>query len=376
MVNRTVKLMISFLFIVTSISCAKENDNNLIQSKDFSSDLNTVSDFEIQNASDLLKDSKALPHLEGAVYTPLALNEDKIVFGEAVKEDDSITLTQLDIQSLLYEDLYQAKTGRISIMCVSNNYVIFTEYDQFSSIQEYYCLELATKKVDMITSIDNFHPLVQVEGVIKDDKAYVSLLNNDGFDNIYYMYEYDMVNHSLSVIDKNNSGFPVIYDSNLYYLQIDNQNLETYLIYYNLKNQEREVLAYGNEKDGYFHNLTSDGEHLILQVTKGYINSFYEVHPNDKTIEGYVQIPGVDAFTGYQNHFTWTGGQLSDERMRPQYYLLNSQKEILYHYNDSILYPTSKGILWTKFLITENEIPKGEIFHNENSQLMWFEYDN
>ncbi|MFV0382004.1 MAG: hypothetical protein ACK5KR_07290 [Breznakia sp.] len=131
------------------------------------------------------------------------------------------------------------------------------------------------------------------------------------------------------------------------------------------------MLAYGNVEDGFFSSLTSDTERIIVQVSKeNAVQRFYSFSPKDNIMRGYIQMPGVEIFKGYPNNFTWIGSDLSEERTRPRYYLLDSKQDILYRYNEGLIYPSEKGILWTKFLVHESEIPKGAIFNNQNSQLI------
>lgn len=68
---------------------------------------------------------------------------------------------------------------------------------------------------------------------------------------------------------------------------------------------------------------------------------------------------------------SWSGTNTIENRIRPQIYLLDLDSEIQYLYSDNILLLVNNGIAWVDLKKSYNEVGKGQIFINENSQLAY-----
>lgn len=388
MYDKLIRIIVCSCIILTIGGCSNKETKSkqhtykekIVDTKSLEKyDLKNITSFKTENANVLLKNSKALPHSQNLTFTPLALNDKGEVFGESIKSEGSAALLMLDVETGIYKELFLADKGTtIGVSGANNNYVLYSVVNQQEETVAYYCMNIVNHKNSSIYKSAYLNGVAVPDVAMVDDIAYISLPSpDDNNDSITYpLIRYDMKNNKQEVIEKSKTtAYPVYFKNELYYLHIDNDKLTTDIVQYNLQTKKKTILAEGNEKDGYFYNLTSDGTSLIVQLSYAdNTDNFYEVEVSNKEIKPYVKIIGADAFKGYENYLTWTGQQKSDKQVRKPIYFFNSDKQIAYEYGGSAIYFSKKGILWVKYSIDESKIPKQKIFTKDYSVLMWHSF--
>lgn len=381
----TVFITVCVIFTINGCDAKKKKENKqsdaktaMLQTKDVDKyDLKDTTTFKTENADVLLKNSKELPHSDNVTFTPLALNDQNEVFGESVKHNEKVALVMLNINTGIYKELFLAEKGTtIGVSSANNDYVFFTvDYPQKGKTV-YYCMNINDSTTKVISKSPYYSIVAVPQMALVNHTAYISLpTSNDKTDKLNYpLVCYNMKNDKQEVIEEGTTGYPVILNNELYYIRIDNKKKTTYIIQYDLQTKKKKILAQGNEKDGYFYNLVTDGESLVVQLNyMNNINDFYKLEKNPAKLIPYFQAD-ASSFEGFNGYFTWVGSRENDEQIRKPYTLFDSKKNIVYKYNGSLIYVSNKGVLWVKYTKKENEIPKGEIFTKDNSVLMWHSF--
>lgn len=349
-----------------------DNKTSILQAKEVDTDkVKKIDTFKTENADVLLQGSKELPHSDNVSFTPLALNDQGDVFGESIMSDGTVSLYKLNVDTEKYQKLFQAEKGEtIGVSGATNDYVLFSVVNQ-GNVAMNYCMNLHTLKNNVLTgsSPDGESAIMGV--AFQGDFAYFSKFNINA-----PLIKYDMKHHKQEIIDKEKVADPIVYQEALYYIKqyYKDDNLSTEIIQYNINTKKKHILAQGNEKDGNFSNLTTDGTSLIVNMHKGQaIDYFYKIVTSPVKLIPYFK-GEISSFKGYNGYFTWMGSQENDEQVHKPYTLFDSKKNIVYKYNGSLIYVSNKGVLWVKYTKKENEIPKGEIFTKDNSVLMWHSF--
>ena len=85
----------------------------------------------------------------------------------------------------------------------------------------------------------------------------------------------------------------------------------------------------------------------------------------------YFESEWIEAVNIKNGMMTWSGTKTIENRSRPQNYLLDLNTDIHYLYADSDLLLSNNGIAWIDLKKPDNEIAKGQLSINENSQLAY-----
>lgn len=328
--------------------------------------------FTEKNADELLRDSMMVSYPPGKNFVATGLNDDGIAFGESYDEGNESQnyLASLNLKTNNFTKIKVAeKTSDIVsfiINYVDNDYLIFEEFDQINQNSIYYLWDI--RKQGLITLMDSRHvtPVHQTQVTRKDSLFYISYYIDDSQ---YQLEVFDISDGSHHVIEKNNSGSPVIYRENLNYLVIDNQNLITQVVRYDLKSNRKTSLE-ETKGDDYYSGLISNGSDLLYLLTDSYgKTSFLDSNKENLFSTSNVENPS------YKNSFvTYMGERRGEERVKSQYYLLDMKNKINYLYDGGPILISNKGILWIDFKKPDNEIPKGGIYRPENSIMRYLEW--
>lgn len=82
----------------------------------------------------------------------------------------------------------------------------------------------------------------------------------------------------------------------------------------------------------------------------------------------------MDSLDVYGNYMHWWGEARSEDRIKPQKYLYDTETQTDYVYDDNLILMSSKGIVWVDFKIKDKDIPKGEIFNNKYSIIKYYPF--
>lgn len=378
--SKSILIMMMVLFILLSgCSSQKESTNNsnkVLKTKDFPKVTQNINDFKTTSADDFLSDSKPISIPENMKFTPMAYNDNGILLGIAeLKNKKNLQLTKLDTKTGTYTKLKNAETDQsiIRILSASNDYILFQEYSQ--EVMNYYLYDLKNSTYKLFYQSKDTYSLNNDSAIIDKDRSYLFLTKNTA-DGSVEPINYELDNKTLQLMEfaKNNMiSAPVLYKDHLYYLDTDRKNQTVQVKQYNRKQKRSVVLAEGNKADGYFSNLQTDGETLLVftlnENESQQKQSCYKLDPETLDILPYFYADYMESMHGSQGYLNWAG-ETNINRVHPQYYFLDTANDLLYIYKDSILNFNSNSIAWTKFLVDEETIHKGEIFTSKYSQIM------
>lgn len=365
------KIVLTALCVLFLGACSNSEISSL-HTKDLNFDMPDVTEFKKTNEDLLSKNSVPIDYM----MTPNKLSNNGILVGT---EGQSIKTYDLNAKSgkTIYTMKTKSDSDVLGLLAISNDFLIFREIIN-SKNYKYYLLELSTGQVTLIKESKNLSSLVFDEAIIYNDIAYLFLCdktnNEQGY--TYNGYTYNLKTKKLNIFeDKKSVSFPCMLDKKLYYLQIDNENLTTELIQYDPDNGDKTVLLDGNLENGYISELKSNGNELFVFVSKENGKSYcYRYQPEDREIQPYISMDSTDGLTLSKNYMTWINWNPPNSRFHTMYYILDINNDLLYSYQGSEIVQADNQLVWTKFQKDETKIPKGEIYKDENVQLMWTKF--
>lgn len=330
--------------------------------------------FEERKAEDLLKNSISIPYPDGKIFTPTALSNDGIAYGEAVDKghEDQNYLASMNLHTKDFQKIKDVeKTSNLTHVAVSyvdHDIVVFEEYDQLNQTGIYYLWKIKDKS---LTTLIDRRPIgtVPVTQVARSNQKL--FINYEVGDSLYQIEEFDLETGVHQTIESENSGFPNVFKNYLYYVQIDNTALTTKIVAYSLSDGQKKVIDQTKDDQRYYVDLLTNGHNLLYLVANNKDASFTFENKNHKKIFSTSQ-----AETSiYRNiYLTYMGERRSEERVKSQYYLWDLKHRIHYLYDHGPILLSDKGVLWIQFKKKDSEIPKGEIYRNENSVMRYQEW--
>ena len=128
--------------------------------------------FEERKAEDLLKNSISIPYPDGKIFTPTALSNDGIAYGEAV---DHVEKT--------------SNLTHVAVSYVDHDIVVFEEYDQLNQTGIYYLWKIKDKS---LTTLIDRRPIgtVPVTQVARSNQKL--FINYEVGDSLYQIEEFDL----------------------------------------------------------------------------------------------------------------------------------------------------------------------------------------
>lgn len=330
--------------------------------------------FEERKAEDLLKNSISIPYPDGKIFTPTALSNDGIAYGEAVDQghEDQNYLASMNLHTKDFQKIKDVeKTSNLTHIAVSyvdHDIVVFEEYDQLNQTGIYYLWKIKDKS---LTTLIDRRPIGTVPVTQVDRSNQKLFINYEVDDSLYQIEEFDLETGSHQTIESENSGFPNVFKNYLYYVQIDNTALTTKIVAYSLSDGQKKVIDQTKNDQRYYVDLLTNGHNLLYLVANNKDASFTFENKNHKKIFSTSQ-----AETSiYRNiYLTYMGERRNEERVKSQYYLWDLRHRIHYLYDHGPILLSDKGILWIQFKKKDSEIPKGEIYRNENSVMRYQEW--
>lgn len=103
--------------------------------------------FEERKAEDLLKNSISIPYPDAKIFTPTALSNDGIAYGEAVDQghEDQNYLASMNLHTKEFQKIKDVERTsnltHVAVSYVDHDIVVFEEYDQLNQTGIYYHME-------------------------------------------------------------------------------------------------------------------------------------------------------------------------------------------------------------------------------------------
>ena len=186
-----------------------------------------------------------------------------------------------------------------------------------------------------------------------------------------YVIEYlNMTDMSLEIVESENSGYPIYVNGYWYYDRIDGTTFETSIIRYDRSTGTKTEMYKMTGNDHYISGIYSAGDKMIVKFRTPDSNTeVYLVDPEDGTGEFMFTTTSFENVTYRNGYITWMGERLDPERGRLQYHLYNMKEKVLYDYADGLIYLSDDHIAWIRYKKKDDDIEKGEVFTNENTEI-------
>jgi len=329
--------------------------------------------FHIEKNLDFLDASVVLPYPENVQATPLLFTDTKKLIMQT-RSQDCLSLLSMDVETKEFTLLKEMKKAPVWVSFVvhghGENHLILEEYHPDTRMSFYYDLNMEDKTEHLICEVSDISDIHFTNTDYRDGLFALNLYNPKT--NYYSTYIYSTKEHSLSLIEENNSAYPVFCYGNLYYILIDNDKGETSLIEYADGNKKE--LESIKDRERFLYGLYSNGKNLLKAV---YNKGRTEIYGLDHRFLA-TKLYETESAEGLQYKNRWIaflGSIRSEDRERLQYYLMDRDTKTDYFYEDGPVFLSEAGMVWVKFKKPENQIEKGGVFQSENSELRFFAFE-
>lgn len=323
-------------------------------------------------ASDLLSNSASISYPDDYHYIPSHLMTEGRLLGQAVsKKDGKKYLALIELPSgrfhILRELSSQAETYNVVVHQTRGNDIFFEEFNQEKSESHYYLMNLETTEVKLITSVQNIPAIHYTEAVLTEEVLYMCIADEM---NVYRIYHYQLGTETLQIIEDENSATPIVFQDTLYYLKLDNQATQTHLMKYDPSRKLASSLYKTTENNHYMLGVYTNGQQVLKLENRQAVYQLW-LGQNLTDFALFYEASWIEKPQYKGNYLSFVGQSNSDKQSRLQYHLIDVSEKIEYLYEDSILLLADDGIFWVSYKKDETEIPKGQVFTNDNSELRY-----
>ena len=310
-------------------------------------------------------------------FIPQVLSVDGKLYGSV----DHVGILEIDLKTNQHQLVHEMRDATVShqwVSAVDKNWVFFEEFNDSKETANFYLLnrttgEITTVKMDekmpMIHHISAFftEDAQLVFNIVKDSKKDTSLNT---------LHLLDPTTSKEQVIDQNTFS-PILFDEKLYYIRYDTTENHSEVVQYDRKSGEKQVTLTHQSATEHLNQLLTDKHELYVSLgTDLKSGTIYHVNQAEKK---YDWVYGYTS-TGFiqQNHLGFISFSATDTesgRYKTPYRLIDLQHQHEFDYDGSMVFLSEKGMAWVAFKKDTKEIPKGETFRNENSEIHYVEFE-
>lgn len=269
----------------------------------------------------------------------------------------------------------------VGVICIElSMYVIpfIEEVTDSKEIANFYLLNRATGEVTTVKADEKMPKIHHITAFFTEDAQLVFNIvkdsKKDTSSNTLRLLEPTTMKEQ--VIDQNTFS-PIIFDGKLYYIRYDATYNHSEVVQYDRKNREKQVTLTHQSATEHLYQLLTDKNELYVSLgtdlKSGTINHVNQAEKKYDWVYGY-------ASTGFiqQNHLGFISYSATDTesgKYKTPYRLIDLQHHNEYDYDGSMVFLSEKGMAWIAFKKDTKEIPKGETFRNENSEIHYVEFE-
>ena len=356
-----------------SVTTVEQSKTTNFQLGKGSNQFNTVS------FNEMFRDKSMVAHYaeEYPDFIPQVLSVDGKLYGSV----DHVGILEIDLKTNQHQLVHEMRDATVShqwVRAVDKNWVFFEEFNDSKETANFYLLnrttgEITTVKMDekmpMIHHISAFftEDAQLVFNIVKDSKKDTSLNT---------LHLLDPTTSKEQVIDQNTFS-PILFDEKLYYIRYDTTENHSEVVQYDRKSGEKQVTLTHQSATEHLNQLLTDQHELYVSlVTDLKSGTIYHVNQAEKK---YDWVYGYTS-TGFiqQNHLGFISFSATDTesgRYKTPYRLIDLQHQHEFDYDGSMVFLSEKGMAWVAFKKDTKEIPKGETFRNENSEIHYVEFE-
>ena len=310
-------------------------------------------------------------------FIPQVLSVDEKLYGSV----DHVGILEIDLKTNQHQLVHEMRDATVShqwVRAVDKNWVFFEEFNDSKETANFYLLnrttgEITTVKMDekmpMIHHISAFftEDAQLVFNIVKDSKKDTSLNT---------LHLLDPTTSKEQVIDQNTFS-PILFDEKLYYIRYDTTENHSEVVQYDRKSGEKQVTLTHQSATEHLNQLLTDKHELYVSLgTDLKSGTIYHVNQAEKK---YDWVYGYTS-TGFiqQNHLGFISFSATDTesgRYKTPSRLIDLQHQHEFDYDGSMVFLSEKRMAWVSFKKDTKEIPKGETFRNENSEIHYVEFE-
>ena len=310
-------------------------------------------------------------------FIPQVLSEDGKLYGSV----DHVGILEIDLKTNQHQLVHEMSDATVShqwVRAVDKNWVFFEEFTDSKETANFYLLnrttgEITTVKMDEKMSMIHYITAFFTEdaqlvfNIVKDSKKDTTL-------NTLHLLETTTMKEQ--VIDQNTFS-PILFDGKLYYIRYDASANHSEVVQYDRKSGEKKVTLTHQSATEHLNQLFTDQHELYVSLgTDLKSGTIYHVNQAEKKYDwvyGYASIGFIQ-----QNHLgfmNYSASNAKSERYKTPYRFIDLQHRNEYDYDGSMIFLSEKGMAWIAFKKDTKEIPKGETFRNENSEIHYVEFE-
>ena len=356
-----------------SVTTVEQNKSTNFQLGKGSNQFNTVS------FNEMFKNKSVVAQYadEDPDFIPQVLAEDGKLYGSV----DHVGILEIDLKTNQHQLVHEMSDATVSnqwVRAVDKNWVFFEEFTDSKETANFYLLNRTTGEVTTVKMDEKMPMIHQITAFFTDDAQLVFNIVKDSKEDtsLNTLHLLDPTTMKEQVIDQNTFSL-VLFDGNLYYIRYDATDNHSEVVQYDRKSGEKQVTLTHQSATEYLNQLFTDKHELYVSVgtdlKSGYIYHVNQAEKKYDWVYGY-------ASTGFiqQNHLGFMSYSATDTesgRYKTPYRLIDLQHHNEYDYDGSMVFLSEKGMAWIAFKKDTKDIPKGETFRNENSEIHYVEFE-
>lgn len=356
-----------------SVTTVEQNKSTNFQLGKGSNQFNTVSFNEtFKDKSVVAQYAEKYPD-----FIPQVLSEDGKLYGSV----DHVGILEIDLKTNQHQLVHEKSDATIShqwVRAVDKNWVFFEEFTDSKETANFYLLNRTTGEITTVKMDEKMPMIHHITAFFTEDEQLVFNIVKDSKEDtsLNTLHQLDPTTMKEQVIDQNTFS-PVLFDGNLYYIRYDAMDNHSEVVQFDRKSGEKQVTLTHQSATEHLNQLLTDKHELYVSLaTDLKSGTIYHVNQAEKK---YDWVYGY-ASTGFiqQNHLgfmSYSATETESERYKTPYRLIDLQHHNEYDYDGSMVFLSEKGMAWIAFKKDTKEIPKGETFRNENSEIHYVEFE-
>ena len=335
--------------------------------------------FNTVSFNETFRDKSMVAHYaeEYPDFIPQLLSDDGKLYGSV----DQVGILEIDLKTNIYSLVHELSDATVShqwIRAVDKSWVFFEEFTESKDSANFYLLNRTTGEVATVKAEEKMPLIHHITAFFTDDSQLVfnivKVSKNDTSLNSLHLFELTTMKDQ--IIAQNTFSL-IHFDGKLYYIRYDATDNHSEVVQYDMKSGKKDVTLTHQSATEHLNQLLTDSHELYVSLgTDLKSGTIYHVNQAEKkydwvygyTSRGFIQ----------QNHLGFMSFSATDTesgRYKTPYRLIDLQHRNEYNYDGSMVFLSEKGMAWIAFKKDTKDIPKGETFRNENSEIHYVEFE-
>ena len=310
-------------------------------------------------------------------FIPQVLSEDGKLYGSV----DHGGILEIDLKTNQHQLVHEMSDATVShqwVRAVDKNWVFFEEFTDSKETANFYLLNRTTGEVTTVKMDEKMPMIHQITAFFTEDAQLVFNIVKDSKEDtsLNTLHQLEITTMKDQAVDQNTFS-PILFDGKLYYIRYDATENHSEIVQYDIKNGDKQVTLTHQSATEHLNQLLTDKHELYVSLgTDLKSGTIYHVNQEEKKYDwvygyastGFTQ-QNLLGFMSYSATHTESGCY------KTPYRLIDLQHHNEYDYDGSMVFLSEKGMAWIAFKKDTKEIPKGETFRNENSEIHYVEFE-